>query len=192
MPADRALHRLAAQTEGKLAALVDHLAAGALTAATWHGRALAVLADAHALAGYHGRVRAGDTAPYDVDDVRFGALVAQEEQPYLERFAAELAGDRYRDAAGALDREAVTARARLYSARLYGTANEALVLVDGARVWWRLGDTDHCRQCVALAEGSPYEPGALRVYPRTNATLCKQNCGCRVETESGLATFTPA
>lgn len=184
MPTDRQFRRFVAGVEGKLTSLVDQLAAGRITPEQWGGRMLVTLADAHAMAGYHGRQRAGDTAPFDHDDARFGNLVAQEEQAPLWAFERDVAAGRYADADGSLDAEAVTRRATLYTGRLYGTGNEALSLVDGSRFWWRLNEEGACPRCERMAAGSPYAPGTIAPPPSPHP-----GCRCTIETEGGLAGF---
>jgi hypothetical protein len=157
----------------------------------WHTATLDALARHHADAGYHGRVRAGDTAPVDADDRAFGRLVAQEEMPFLDAFRRDVEGGRYTREDGILDREAIARRASMYAARLYGTANEALVLVADEAIEWRLGETDHCRSCLRLAANSPYPAGTLPTVPRGGKTECVTNCGCEIRTASGLAGFAP-
>jgi hypothetical protein len=170
--------------------LVDRLTEGDLTPAEWEQRMLEQLTAAHAQAGYRGRLRAGDTAPYDADDTRFGALVAQEEQPFLSRFRADIEGGRY--GVEEPDTEALQRRAAMYTAKLYATATEAWGLTLDEPLWWRLGEAEEsCRSCVRLAEGSPYAPGTLRVGPRSGATSCKVFCKCFVETRGGQRGFAP-
>lgn len=169
------------------------LASRTISTPEWGGLMLEALAHGHAEAGYLGRVRAGDTAPFDLDDRRFGALVAQEEAPYLNAFEQDLLGGKYTQEDGTLDVERIQRRAALYVARIYGTANEALSLTIDEPIWWRLGEpeTSHCRECPALAAGSPYAPGTLPTVPLGNATSCLSQCLCWLETASGLIGFHP-
>lgn len=187
---DTAFRSLVAEAGKDVRALVDALTAGDLTPAEWHDQMLETLAGAHAEAGYRGRLRAGDTAPYDRDDVRFGQLVAWEEQPYLDGFRRDLESGKY--AEGDAGRLAITRRALMYVNRLYGTANEAVVLVAGdEELWhWRRGKTDSCSACVRLEENSPYR-GHPPTTPRSGATPCLSSCGCTCTSSSGLETFAP-
>lgn len=190
-PSDAAFRRLVHRADRELRGHVAALATGDLTPEEWHGRMLATLAEAHAQAGYQGRLRAGDTAPFDADDRRFGQLVAQEELSFLDAFRRDLEGGRYMGEDGALDEAAVVRRTEMYAARLHGTANEALALVADEEIAWVLGDTDHCRSCLRLAENSPYRAGMLPTVPRGGRTICLVACGCRIETASGLVGFAP-
>lgn len=167
------------------------LAAGKIGPDEWHGILLETLAEAHAQAGYLGRLRAGDRAPFDEDDSRFGMLVAQEEMPFLDGFRDELAAGRYRDEDGALDAGKMERRAQLYVQRLMGTANEALALVAGDREEWIWeAEPDPCPDCARLAAHSPY-PGAPPTMPGECATRCLTNCRCIAYTASGLRGFAP-
>src|SRR5438552_3594131 len=121
---------LLADVGGDVRETTAALAGGKIGVDEWHGIVLETLAEAHAQAGYLGRVRAGDTAPFDADDARFGQLVAQEEMPFLDGFRDDIAAGRYTGEEGTLDAGQVERRAQMYVARLYGTANEALGLTD--------------------------------------------------------------
>lgn len=188
---DTAFHRFTREVTADVDEITAHLAGGKIGVEEWAGIMLDTLAEAHAQAGFLGRQRAGDRAPFDTDDTRFGRLVAQEEWPYLSGFAHDIATGRYTGEDGALDVEAVGRRAGLYVARTYGTANEALALTDGGEIAWLLGPADHCRSCLTLAANSPYPPGSLPTVPRGGKTVCLQNCACRLETASGLRGFAP-
>jgi hypothetical protein len=189
---DTAFHRFVAETTADVEEITAHLAGGKIGVEEWSGIMLDTLAEAHAQAGFLGRQRAGDRAPFDTDDTRFGQLVAQEEWPFLSGFAHDIATGRYTGEDGTLDVEAIRRRAGLYVARVFGTANEALLLTSGEKVWWILGDKDHCSGCLRLAAGSPYGPGELKVAPRSGATQCLSQCGCVCRTDSGLETFNPS
>lgn len=185
---DRAFRAVVADAGKDVRALVSLLVAGDLTPAEWHDQMLEALAQAHAEAGYRGRVRAGDTAPFERDDIRFGQLVAQEEQRFLDGFRRDLEAGRYADSPDAIGR-----RADLYVQRLYGTANEALALTvggDGERWHWVRGKDDSCRSCIRLEENSPYN-GLPPTLPRMGRTECLSACGCRAFSDSGLETFAP-
>lgn len=189
---DRAFRALIAQAGQDVRALVDRLVSGELDTSAWAGAMEETLAHAHAEAGYRGRLRAGDLAPFDRDDERFGALVAQEESAYLWRFRQDLEADKF--GIDEPETEKIQRRALLYVARLYGTANEALALAAGGdEEWvWVLGETDAtCTDCMRLATGSPYRAGALPTYPRSGTTRCLGNCKCEIRTASGLHGFAP-
>lgn len=190
---DAQFRRLVYATDRTLRGLARELASDTIMVSEWQHRMLTTLAEAHAQAGYHGRQRAGDLAPFDADDARFGNLAAQEELPFLQAFAYDVMGERYRDESGKLDAERVTQRAEMYLSRLYGTANEALALVDGGLIYWVLGEpeTNHCTDCPELARNSPYFPGQLPTVPRGNQTICLGGCLCSLRTESGLVGFQP-
>jgi hypothetical protein len=189
---DAAFHRFVGEVQGDVRETIEHLARGRIRVEEWADIMLDTLAEAHAQAGYLGRQRAGDRAPFDQDDTRFGQLVAQEEWPYLSGFAHDIATGRYTGEDGLLEMADVQRRANLYVARTYGTANEALALTAGGdEVWhWKRGKHDSCSACVRLEENSPYQ-GPPPTLPRMNQTPCLQNCGCVAYTASGLHGFAP-
>jgi hypothetical protein len=187
---DTAFRTLVVATEGQVRALVDRLTAGDLTPDEWQQRMLGTLAEAHAQAGYRGRLRAGDHAPYDRDDVRFGALVAQEEAQFLWGFTREIEAGKY--GIDEPDVEAIARRAGLYAKRIAGTANEALALVaggDGVTWVWRTAPGETCPDCLRLEAHSPYRQ--LPTTPRAGDTACLSNCHCVAYSSSGLETFSP-
>lgn len=185
----QAFRTLVAQASADVRALVGRLVDGDLTPFEWADAMQETLAVAHAQAGYRGRLRAGDTAPYDRDDTRFGALVAQEEARFLWRFRGDIERGRY--GVDEPNEEAIARRAAMYTAKLWATANEAWALTLDEPLWWRLGDAEeNCRGCVRLAEHSPYAPGTLNVWPKSGATECLLGCHCWIETRGGERGFT--
>lgn len=57
---------------------------------------------------------------------------------------------------------------------------------------WRLGATDHCPDCVALAASGPYPTGQLPTLPGMGGTVCRHNCSCSlVETRVPIDDATP-
>jgi len=186
--------QLLADTGSDVAETTAALAAGKIGLDEWHGILLETLAEAHAQAGYLGRLRAGDRAAFDDDDTRFGRLVAQEEMPFLDGFRDDLAAGRYGtpELVPGLDLNAIQRRAAMYVTRLSGTANEALALVADEEIEWLLGETEAtCIDCMRLATGSPYQVGTLPTYPRSGGTRCLSNCMCEIRTASGLEGFRP-
>lgn len=51
-------------------------------------------------------------------------------------------------------------------------------LPSAARIFWKLGSSEHCPDCLALAAGSPYTPATLRTVPGAGATECLSHCKC--------------
>lgn len=188
-----ALHHLLATTRAQIEAHAAQLAAGAWSATTFGDRMLETLTNAHARAAYLGRFRAGDTTPPDQDDRRFADLVMREEDEFLGNFEEDLQGGRYLDEHGYLKADRVQARALMYLGRVAGTANETWALTSSGDIWWRLGqpETNHCTDCPALAQGSPYTAQSLPTSPRANQTACLINCLCFLETSDGQRSFAP-
>jgi len=149
-----------------------------------------VLIRGHAQAGYLGRRRAGDLAPYDADDTEFGRMVAAEQQEFLAGFVADLAGGRYEGEHGRPQAEPILRRAALYVERMRGSANEAFRLASWEPMIWRLGGTsESCSDCLRLAAGSPYAADALRSVPRDGSQECLMSCRCELIREDGVTAF---
>lgn len=48
-------------------------------------------------------------------------------------------------------------------------------------IYWRLSATDHCKDCMSLADASPFSKATLPVVPGSGGTQCLYNCGCFLE-----------
>jgi len=193
-PTQADFDRLLAQKRVEVANLARHVVAGTLTPEDWAERMRAILIQGHARAGFLGRQRGGDLAPYDSDDTEFGRMVAADEQPFLDRFHADLESGRYEDEDGRLLLLPVLGRAEMYVQRMLGTANEAFLGTSGSElIWWLLGDSEEsCDECPALAAGSPYTAATLSRTPGDCSTPCMTNCKCRLARADGITGFRAA
>lgn len=54
-------------------------------------------------------------------------------------------------------------------------------LPPNARIRWRLGNAEHCDDCIRLANGSPYTAKTLPTVPGAGATECLSHCKCTLE-----------
>lgn len=117
---------------------------------------------------------------------------------YRERlgaFAKDIAGGRYLIKADDWDKirkrlKDVVKSAYSFMVRGWVAALAPLELVD-----WVLGIAEHCEDCIALANGSPYALNyatsiatgrpILPTVPRAWATVCGGNCQCTLQTRSG-------
>jgi hypothetical protein len=176
---------------GEVKDIVFRHVAGILPAESFEDEVRSVLIRGHAQAGYLGRRRAGDFAPYDADDTEFGRMIAEEQQEFLQGFVEELREGRYEGEDGRPLAEPILRRAQLYVERMRGSANEAfrLASLPKEQIEWRLGSADHCSQCLALAAGSPYATDVLRQVPRDDSTICRQNCACLLVRDDGVTAF---
>lgn len=157
-------------------------------------RMLSLLYDGGAEATVLGRRRAGDDAPPEDDDRKFAWLALEEQKGYLDGFVEDLKDGRYEDADDKLDTDAIEKRAKLYSSRLTGIANEAYVLAsDEEELWeWVLGGSeDHCGVCPERAANGPYKADELPGHPGDNSTPCKFNCLCSLKRSDGREGFKP-
>lgn len=188
----RRLNALREETNGTLTDIVNLLAEEDDPRA-FGGRVLDTLTEAHTDAVVLGRGHAGDRAPLEDDDRRFAQTIVDSETEYLVGFVDDLQDGRYTNENGELDREAIERRLHLYSNRLVGTANEALVLAsDLDAMWeWILGvEASHCTDCPEIAAGSPYKAEDLPTTPGQNVTRCLHNCRCQLRRSDGLEAFT--
>lgn len=180
------LDALIRETRREAQSLAEQVAAGSLSPRAFGDRLIATLEDAHTAAIVIGRQHAGDRAPVEADDRRFGEEVASGEAEFLAGFVSDLQAGRYEGDAG------VVQRALLYADRVSGSANEAFALtLDPAEVFtWHLGAGEpHCEDCPDLAAGGPYTADTLPTYPRAGGTACLSRCTCHLSTESGREAF---
>lgn len=80
-------------------------------------------------------------------------------------------------------------RARMYSASLDHAFQAAVLsrLKPNVLIYWRLNPAEHCKDCIELADKSPYRPDELRqVQPRSGHTRCMSNCRCHLEITTRL------
>lgn len=177
---------------GEVKDLVFRHVAGLLPPHEFGAELQQILLRGHAMAGYLGRRRAGDMAPYDQDDTEFGRMIAAEQQQFSTKFTQDLADGRYDGEDGRPMALPILRRAEMYVHRMRGSANEAFVLASDPRrdlFWWRLGDTDTCPDCPRIAAGSPYDGRNLPPPPGTAATACRTNCACHIERGDGVTGF---
>jgi len=156
-----------------------------------------VLQDAHGDAWSLGRRRAGvDGARNDDDDFLGRGIADQEMSDFFGDFIDRVAeGDpRYVDADGNLRLSNINARLDMYAHRMRGTANESFVLNSPrlSTFIWRLGDAEHCDDCIAMAADSPYTADNLWTYPGAGETECLTHCKCVVvRWQDGVTGFRP-
>lgn len=173
---------LLSDTEARCMDLARDMSRGDATPQQFGGAMYGLLVQAHGMAAYLGRMLGGAAGPMTPADAVFGRTVADEQRPYLDGFVQA----QYQPSQPGEDANA--ARAALYARGLYATANEAwrLTLEPGERVWWVLGPNEnHCRQCPAIAAGSPYTAETLPTVPGSGDTDCLGNCKCSLERAPG-------
>lgn len=191
-PSQSDWNRFESGARSRIDKIVNAYAAEKIDEKQFGDRMLSLLEDRHARAGFLGRQRSGDLAPFDEDDRRFGQLIADEESEFLDAFVSDLAAGRYRGAKGDLLTDQVRTRAQMYAGRLLGTANEAFAgtAEPTELIYWRLGGAEeHCGECPDLAAGSPYRADSLPTYPRGNQTPCLFACRCFLERSDGTIGF---
>jgi hypothetical protein len=193
-PTDADYRRLVRATVKDMEALTARLAGGDLSPAQWADEFDALLGDSHTDAWVLGRQRAGDLTARQIEDEIMGLGFKDVQSEFLRGFqdAIESGDPRYLLEDGTLNAHAINQRAKLYAARLRGTANEAFVEAgeDDDEYEWKLGPTEHCDDCIELAALGPYTKDTTLGHPGDGQTACKVNCHCRwYRTRSGLYGF---
>jgi hypothetical protein len=113
------------------------------------------------------------------------AAVRASEAEYMLGLAEGLASGEISEAEG-------LRRAGLYANRLRGTANAGFLRASqeaGLTLFWELGASEHCAECVRYAALSPWAASDLPTTPGEGATSCRSNCTCRLRREDGRLGF---
>ena len=78
-------------------------------------------------------------------------------------------------------------RANNYAAALDGVGWNGMVesMPEGTVVHWKLGQAEHCDDCILLAAHSPYDKYSLPTTPRAGDTECRMNCKCKLVFKQG-------
>lgn len=181
VPTDADFANFMASTRGKVQQLGSRLNRGILSPEEYIQALFDLLEGAHANAVFMGRKLGGDLSPMEDDDFAFAARIMNEEAFNLGRFRTDLLLGRYGDA-DAWKLAQINARARLYTGRLRGTANETFVLSsqgDDVFAWHDL-TAEPCEECPRIAADGPYTARQLFVigYPAQGRQPCRGSCGC--------------
>lgn len=148
------------------------------------GQTFAVM-DALVQSGHASAYALGNPGVSDEDLVRIARSARDAESFYFRGFASDLAAEdeRYLNADGSYNVDAVHRRMRMYEGRMRGTANTGWVdsQPDGTQFYWVLGASEHCEDCEWWASGNPHTAASLAVVPGSNDTACLFNCRCRLE-----------
>lgn len=64
----------------------------------------------------------------------------------------------------------------------------SMIPPEGTMVWWELGAADHCIDCIAMSDMSPFYASVLMgplssIYPGSGHTRCGKNCRCTLQYE---------
>ncbi len=194
-------------TRHELDLLCGSLTLGVVGVPVWSERSMVRLVEGHTHAAYLGRRMAGREEPMDSLDEAFGQSVAEEQAPFLEKFAGAVEAGEYdlpappsadeptlgeivAERVAQLDSERIRGRAGMYADRLRGTFHEAWVLSLPAEtvIHWKLEEgasERHCSTCPKLARNGPYTPETLPTFPGAGDTDCLTNCLCRLEVVDG-------
>lgn len=168
--AELRIHQEAARQ--MLTALTEQLYAGQITLEQWQIAVASVLKDMHLAQAAFG---AGGKANLDAAALGRVNDTLEKQYTFLRDFAlAILAG--------------LSLALALNRVLMYGSATQqsfwqamANSRGRGVSITWTLGIAEHCPDCVALANNSPYTPETLPTYPGAGDTECLTNCKCGLE-----------
>jgi hypothetical protein len=174
-------------------ALAERVMAGDLDAQGFADAAYDVLADEHSRAWYLGRVRAGSKIPMSDADLQAGRIAADIDSEYLARWRDDILNGRYFDGEE-WNQGAMLTRANAYALKLRGTANESFVTDPESAPFsfnWKLGNSEHCQDCIDFASLSPWQADELPSFPGDCSTVCKMGCNCTLIRSDGRQGFEP-
>ena len=184
IPTDKDFAKLVTAHRGRIATLTDGLARGVYSEREYIETLFALLEDGHTESVRLARGLNEDFTPLEADDRAFASLVMDGEAEFLARFLTDLQAGRYTDADGELKGRAVAARARMYTGKYRGTANEVFVLSspEGDEFAWHQLTIEPCEDCPRIEAGGPYTAEALALigHPGQGRQQCRTNCGCVV------------
>lgn len=195
-PTQSEFARVVRGAEKQIDRLVLRYATGKITAKEFTSGMETLLENRHAQAATMGRNRAGDYVAQTEDDRLFARMVMEGrpddagQSHYLRGFLEDIYNGRYTDEEGNPRVSAIRQRARSYTGRLTGTANELFTLSSVLYAFtWKIGGTEHCEDCPRLAANSPYAWSDLPTVPGANRTQCKYNCRCYLIRSDGITGF---
>jgi hypothetical protein len=181
-PKQSSYNRMVEQAKVRLRKATSALVKGDIQVPEWEDLTLVVLRDAHEGAARLGRRKAGDLADSSHLDVVHARNAMVVDERYLMRFAEQLKAKdpRYYDVDGSWKKAPINARLGSYAQKTRGTANKAFVVSsqEDDLFDWVMLNAEHCPDCPALQDRSPYTKRSLPSHPGDGATTCKVNCGC--------------
>jgi hypothetical protein len=126
--------------------------------------------------------RAGKGSDLDAGDEEWLRRAVDEEAGYAKQFGRD-----QRSGKGTMSR---AQRSAMYGKALEGISLHGAVesLPDDARITWKLGNADHCPDCLVLAASGPYTKWNLPTTPRAGSTKCKTHCQCKLVVRVGKLT----
>lgn len=182
IPTDKVFGRLVTTHRERILTLTNGLESGTYTPREYIERLFALLEDGHTEAVRLGRGLNEDFSPLEDDDRAFASLVMDGEAEFLTRFLTDIEAGRYTNADGELRTRPVVARAKMYTGKYRGTANEVFVLSspEGDEFAWHQLTIEPCEDCPRIEAAGPYTSEQLASigHPGQGRQKCRTNCGC--------------
>lgn len=168
--------------------ICEQFIAGEITAEEWYELMASALLDGHVKGYTLGRQLAGDSRDAMPMDYLKGSAARDLETDFLIAYLDDLndpSSNMY-DAEGNLKVGWFKQRSSMYVAKVGETGNNAFVdhSPSDDSFKWALGVAEHCEDCIAMAELSPYTRATLWTVPKGGDTECLTNCHCRIERSS--------
>jgi hypothetical protein len=104
------------------------------------------------------------------------------------KFAAGFGNDVVAKRVGKFGKMSRRGRAAAYGMSVKAAAWNAMVEKQppGTKIIWKLGNLEHCDDCILLASNSPYTKLNLPTVPKAGDTQCIFNCGCKLQFRKGV------
>lgn len=147
---------------------------GSITAAAARSRAEALLRRSYETAYRQGMSAFGVTR-FGVFDTAYVEAAVKREMKFMSKFIDDMISGSGTVPYGVRAGQYVRSYETMYH------VGEVQALPWESDIYWKLGSTDHCTDCVSLSEAGPYSKATLPMVPGGGATLCLTNCDCRLE-----------
>lgn len=151
-------------------------------------------AEAHRLAAFYGRVRAGGKRQrLDIDDELGDINAMNDLLNFGGKFIQDIQRARYGEP-GEIT-AGMNGRAQQYLSKAFrATSAEGFIkqTPGNMEVYWNQTTLETgCSDCPLLEAGSPYRAITMTRFPGDGSTECRTNCQCVITREDGLMTFLP-
>jgi len=163
------LGRVKNEYRDDIGALMSRVHEGSIGPNEFVGRAREVIGD-----GFRQAYQLGVNRDLDSGDEEWLRRAVDSEVGYASDFANQVKNG---------DLARFDQRVQHYANALDGIAWNAKVeeLPDETVIHWRLGQAEHCDDCILMSMHSPYTKYSLPTTPRAGDTVCRMNCRCRLE-----------
>ena len=154
----------------KIDAIVKKLESGKITLKNFNDRFIAEMRIA-----FEDSYRLG-TGKKILTDVDLEAIAnaVQAESDFIKKFGKDIKSKKGKMSIGT--------RATMYGETIDSAwwAGKFSVQPDNTKIYWKLGNAEHCQGCILLSSQSPFSKRSLPTIPKSGDTPCKSHCKCHL------------